>query len=152
MTPWDSQHWHIWAKLDHSSTMLLFEDSSPNVVLPSLATTVSDKCCRLVPFGVSHVVLRHQLPTPGQTTAALSIVRVPRAWNPGWFMTASLYHGPWFKLRGDQVAMARESMRIQEMAIFHLANSSVFARAQTIFCCKPKANLGDGFKNVFIFI
>lgn len=50
MTPWHSQHWHIWAKLDHSSTMLLFEDSSPNVVLPSLATTVSDKCCRLVPF------------------------------------------------------------------------------------------------------
>ena len=51
MTPWDSQHSHIWAKLDHSSTMLLFEDSSPNVVLTaSLATTVSDKCCRLVPF------------------------------------------------------------------------------------------------------
>ena len=65
-------------------------------------------------------------------------------------MTASLYHGPWFKLRGDQLAMARESMRIQEMAIFRPANSSLFARAQTVFCCKPKANLGDGFKNVFI--
>lgn len=106
MTPWDSQHSHIWAKLDHSSTMLHFEDSSPNVVLPwprPSVTSAAGWCPLCEPCCVATPVTN-----PWSTTAALSIVRVPRAWNPGWFMTASLYHGPWFKLRGDQVAMARD--------------------------------------------
>lgn len=126
--------------------ILLLTSSCPRWPQPSV-TSAAGWCPLCEPCCVATPVTNRW-----STTAALSIVRVPRAWNPGWFMTASLYHGPWFKLRGDQVAMARESMRIQEMAIFHLANSSVFARAQTIFCCKPKANLGDGFNNVFIFI
>ena len=150
MTPWDSQH----GIFGQNSIMhpqcsflkiLLLPSSCPRWPQPSVTSAAGwcplcEPCCVATP-----------VTNPWSTTAALSIVRVPEheilvgSWRHPYIMVHGLSWG-WSSSNGQRW----ESKKWQFFTWQTVQNSSGVCTSSNSFCCKPKANLGDGFKNVFI--